>query len=428
MVKENNLKTGIFVALFLLTCILMFANTTAKQIDFLASGFNVSGKSLSGGKVYFYTGGSSFGAYSAPWLDKDKTLQSPNPLTLDGNGRAIVFGDGFYDIRITTATGSQVLTMQNVEYKISSIPNPLGVINGGTGSTIASLARSNLGVAIGSNVQAWNSNLDLLSQNNLSRGVFANDAGAPTSQVYVSLVGTGGNLRIGKYNENDSIEIDTHGLNPSIQWNDLNGSVSNNLKISPPSVINGNAFTFKTEAWTGVVSQPTPDISIIGATINIPTAIISDGLFSSTRQDRALVYISENYVTAVDEQTITLNFDAITNNVGISLLNGGISISRTGTYLIEENINVKYTTASFKGYITATVYKNNNNKIISNYLLLSGIASVPTIQSISGGTICKLSAGDNIWIDVYSNDQGGSQSPIYNGGINENRLVITRLY
>ncbi len=62
----------------------------------------------------------------------------------------IIFGTEVNDINITGGT-------------ITALTSPVPVAAGGTGATTASAARSSLGVAIGSNVQAWDVNLDQIA-------------------------------------------------------------------------------------------------------------------------------------------------------------------------------------------------------------------------------------------------------------------------
>ena len=51
----------------------------------------------------------------------------------------------------------------DVQFGSNAIPIPVPVADGGTGATTASGARTNLGLAIGTNVEAWNAHLDQLA-------------------------------------------------------------------------------------------------------------------------------------------------------------------------------------------------------------------------------------------------------------------------
>ena len=112
----------LFLSIFflLLFSISSFADT-AKQIDFLLSGYRTPTTDvvLSGGKVYTYLDGTS--TLSALWTDKDKGGSATNPVILDSSGKAEVYGDNIYkfeiydsdDVLIETITGLEYFTSDN---------------------------------------------------------------------------------------------------------------------------------------------------------------------------------------------------------------------------------------------------------------------------------------------------------------------------
>ena len=354
-------------ALSLLTT-MSFAATTAKQIDFLAAGFNVSGKSLAGGKVYFYVGGSNFGSYSAPFMDKDKTAQSPNPLTLDANGRAIVYGDGFYDIKVLTSGGTQVLTAQNMEYKVNSIPNPLTVAYGGTGSSTASGARTNLGFGIGTSVQAWSAKLDKLSASNshLEQLAFNNDANAPTSSAYIDSVG--------------------------------NLTLINNLVVSQ-NITYGGTLTI-----TGNLTIPgTTSTSVITVTtINAGTLILNN-------QPSIILWPTANIsVTDVDQ---LVSFKIITQNVGFnsSVPSTSVSIPCDGKYIVSLHYNLSVQAAAQ----TNTGLLLNSSALITDTKYYTGSGTLTFISNFN--------KDDSL--SVYINCSGGGTATAF-----VNYLFITKLF
>lgn len=80
-----------------------------------------------------------------------------------------------------------------------TLSGTLGVANGGTGSTTASGARSNLGVVIGTNVQAWDADLDALAALSGTNTIYYRSAANTWSAVSIGsdLAFSSGALNVG---------------------------------------------------------------------------------------------------------------------------------------------------------------------------------------------------------------------------------------
>ncbi len=95
---------------------------TARQCDFLLNGYRNpnTDEPLENGEVYTYIDGSS--TTSNLWLDRDKVNIANNPITLDSQGRAEVFGDGNYKFEIYEqrdddgTIGAHVETLNGLEF------------------------------------------------------------------------------------------------------------------------------------------------------------------------------------------------------------------------------------------------------------------------------------------------------------------------
>ena len=108
--------------LLLIMGILAFAASSAlaaTQFDFLLSQVRTSTTSLAGGKVYFYSTGTT--TPQTVWLDPAETIPAANPYSLDANGTAQLYGNGVYRIVIKDSAGVTKYDRDSV-YITSSLP------------------------------------------------------------------------------------------------------------------------------------------------------------------------------------------------------------------------------------------------------------------------------------------------------------------
>jgi len=77
----------------------------AQVFQTLLSQQEATGAVLSGGKAYFYASGTS--NLATVYTDRNMGTPAANPVTLSADGTAAVFGNGQYDVKITTSAGAQ---------------------------------------------------------------------------------------------------------------------------------------------------------------------------------------------------------------------------------------------------------------------------------------------------------------------------------
>jgi len=88
----------------------------ALQVESLWSGLiDTNGDPLAGGKVYTYEAGTT--TNKTMWTDADKGTPAANPIILDSEGKAAIYADGNYKLRIDNSADVTQLTIDEVSYR-----------------------------------------------------------------------------------------------------------------------------------------------------------------------------------------------------------------------------------------------------------------------------------------------------------------------
>lgn len=107
------------ILLLLLICSPAWAGRY-QQIDALWCGIiGTDGSQLAGGKVYFYLPGTT--KLTTVYQDSNGTASHTNPVTLDVNGRALVFANRTVRVRIVNSDGVLIADYDNLIYGSGSI-------------------------------------------------------------------------------------------------------------------------------------------------------------------------------------------------------------------------------------------------------------------------------------------------------------------
>jgi hypothetical protein len=148
-----------------------------------------------GAQVYTYIAGTTTPATT--WADPNKSGANLNPVITDADGGCDIFGDGAYKFIVKDAAGNLLYEIDGIilgstafdrdASGVNSLPfddiastnvqaaleelgqkrvkdtDVIDIPHGGTGATTAAAARTALGLAINSDVQAWDADLDAIS-------------------------------------------------------------------------------------------------------------------------------------------------------------------------------------------------------------------------------------------------------------------------
>jgi len=99
-------RTTILTIILIAIATSVLASTYGKIFETLLTSQRAGGVTLAGGKVWFYYPGTTNSA--TVYTDYNKTTPATQPVTLDANGTAQVYGDAVYDVKWTNAEGTEV--------------------------------------------------------------------------------------------------------------------------------------------------------------------------------------------------------------------------------------------------------------------------------------------------------------------------------
>ncbi len=88
----------------------------AMQIESLWNGLRYGGVPLSGGHIYTYESGESIIPKTC-WHDADGIVEATNPIILDNEGKALVFGAGKYRLVVEDRDGTLIEILDGLEYE-----------------------------------------------------------------------------------------------------------------------------------------------------------------------------------------------------------------------------------------------------------------------------------------------------------------------
>ena len=105
---------------------------------------DTNGRPLAGGTVYFYTPNTS--SFKNTWQDAGKTVANPQPVVLDANGQAIIYGDGQYRQVVYDVHGNLIWDRLTDSPALNSeFQSFVSSISASSGSSLVGFIQSGLG-------------------------------------------------------------------------------------------------------------------------------------------------------------------------------------------------------------------------------------------------------------------------------------------
>lgn len=294
--------------------------------------------------------GAAVGSAGAP-TDATYIVQVPNG-SLSNEQALSALATGI--LKNTTTTGVLSIATEGTDYYAPS-GTDVAVADGGTGASSAGDARTNLGVAIGSDVQAWDADLDALAAlaatgGMLSRtgaGTFAvrtitgtadrvtvtngdGVSGAPTLDIASTYVGqntitTLGTITTGVWN-GTAIAVANGGTgaaNAADARTNLGLAIGTNVQaydadLDALAALATSGIVVRTGAGTAAIRD-------VAGTTNVITVTNGDGVAGNPTITIAATYVGQTSITTLG--TITTG---VWNGTAIAVANGGTGAANAG--------------------------------------------------------------------------------------------------
>lgn len=300
-------------------------------------------------------------------------------------------GDFFHVVDVSDTTDNAAGTSKKVAYSdvLGGAYTPGGtdvaVADGGTGASNASGARTNLGLAIGTNVEAWDSTLDALAGFN-SNGFMVQT----TTDTFTARTITAGSAKISISNGNG---VST---NPSI---DLGSVASTDLSDGATLYKSGGTDVAVADGGTGASTASGArtnlglvigtDVQAWDATLSALAAYNTNGILTQTAADT----FAGRTITGTSNQVTVTNGDGVSGNPTLSTPQD-IHTSANPQFATLELGNASDTTLSrsaagvlaVEGVVVPTISSTNtftNKRVTRRVLALSANSATPSINTDS---------------------------------------------
>jgi hypothetical protein len=292
----------------------------------------------------------------------------------------------------------------------------VGVLYGGTGATTASGARTNLGVAIGSNVEAWSAVLDAVA------------GGTYTGAASITTLGT---IATGTWHAT-KIGLLYGGTNADLS---STGGTSQVLK----QVSSGAAITVGQLAASDLSNTTTGSGAVVLQTSGslITPAILdsnSANLLLFATSSTAVNYFSmQNASTGNTPALLALGSDANITSAFLGKGTGGVIVGSQGATTVPLILQVGSNTFSLSATLTGSrtlTLPDANVTLVSGTMATAGAnANITSMTGLSGSlrqpTAIQDTAGYNLLAFTYSGGTPTDYFTISNGTANGGVLQIT---
>jgi hypothetical protein len=260
--------------------------------------FDNNGVPLAGGLLYTYAAGTT--TPQATYQDVNGTINNTNPIVLDARGEALVWlGSGAYKMTLTTATGTQIWSVDNI----------------GSSSTLPSLANRVLG--------------DFTNINLLNRTMFQTTVSNGLSAVGV--VPNGTNLNASWVSYNNSVPTNSSYHSMEINATDartVSGAAGTSAFLPYTIYVNGAEVSrYLTNGRVGIgTTTPSARFGVVTTTASETGLSVSSVGGGLTIDNNAT---GNNYV---DGATTALRSKAGVTAFTFNVATGGIGIGATPSY------------------------------------------------------------------------------------------------
>jgi len=310
-------------------------------------------------------------------------------------GRSLVATTSSSDARTTLGLGS-IATQDSSSVSITggSITGitDLAVADGGTGASTASDARTNLGLAIGTNVQAWDEQLDAL----------ASVSAAADKVPYFTSANTASVATLTSYGRLVISAADATALRSTLNLGSIATQNSNNVSIT------GGSITGITDL--AVADGGTGASTASNARTNLGLAIGADVQAWNATLD-SVSSTANGYIVKTSNSTVASR--TFTGGTGVTVTNGN-GVSGNTSIAIGQDVS---TTANVTFYDITVNGTLNSNDITSSNVTVSGNAVITGNLTVQGVTTTVNSTTVDIGDSIITLNSLEAGTPTMDSGL-----------